>query len=459
MTSYTNSLQLAKPGVGDPATQNTWGYTTNTDWDLVDTAVSGIQGLTLGPATTVRLQCTPGAPDQSRAAIYVLTGTLTQNVTILLPQNLSRKFAVANNCTGNFSVMLGADNGSGGAAGTTQAILQGVVGEFYSDGTNVYPTTTATGQRITTLGISLAAAASPYIMTQQQAANGNYFFTGALTNNVLVLFPQGYDGDVTIFNGTTGNFQLSVGINNGAGGAAGGTTVIPPGAANVYAFDGANSGNAALVVNAVGVGLLIGTGGVPVGGSSNVSLTYFQATRAAVDFSGTLSGNIDVFWPQGFVGLVSIYNGTAGNFTITIGVSNGAGGFAGGSNIVPQGGANIWNFDGANVGAAVSLQGLTEDSPMAPKAQAIFAGGSWTGTNCTVAAVATGRFNVTIQGGFTFTHGYAACDFYDTVSGKPMTAAAIVDIAGTNPTFELDIYNASGALTNPTSGGFQVIGQ
>lgn len=449
----TQNLEFVLPVPGDPSNENLWGYSLNTTFQLIDTALAGVQDLSIGSASVVRLQCTAGAADETRAAVYVLSGALTQNITILFPQNLSRKFAVNNACTGNYTVTLGADNGSGSSAGATETILQGVVGEFYSDGVNVYSTTTATaplnGETVVTLGSS-----SPVQLTQQQASGGNIAFSGAITENIIVLWPVGFDANnIAVSNSTSGNYTVTIGISNGAGGSVGQTQIIAQGGQNDYVF---NTNGVFTAVNQIGIGLPQGPTGVSIGGNSNVSLTLPQSQGALVRMTGALTANIDVFWPQGFVGLVAIYNGSSGAYTATVGVSNGSGSFAGTSLVVPQGALGLYYFDGTNI-AGMNLLGLGQTtSDLQAKAQATISGGTWTAENCSITG-SGGTYSVTMNSGYTFANGTITYGFYD--GSKPMTAAVTGNISGTNPTFTVVTYNSSGSIAAPSTGGFQVIGK
>lgn len=151
MGSFTASLQLANPTPGDPAVRNVWGDIENTGRTLVDEAYGGVLSL-VSPTGTVILTSTQGAVDQGRNRRFVLSGTLTGNVTILWPSGLTRFFNVQNGTIGAFSVTLAVDNGSGSPAGSTVVIPQGQRMECASDGTNLLPLFTATGGSLTVNG-------------------------------------------------------------------------------------------------------------------------------------------------------------------------------------------------------------------------------------------------------------------------------------------------------------------
>lgn len=135
--NYTPNYGLPNPVPGDPTQTDAWGTTENTGRSLVDTALGGSFALSVAGTGITALTSTPGVPDQSRYAHYVLSGILTGNRTILWPNGSGRMFSVKNNTTGAFSLSAGADNGAGGLAGTAVAIPQGSTYMLASDGTNV----------------------------------------------------------------------------------------------------------------------------------------------------------------------------------------------------------------------------------------------------------------------------------------------------------------------------------
>lgn len=137
MVGYTPNYLLQIPAPGDPAQTNAWGTMENTGRTLVDTALGGMLSLPIPGTGITILTSLSGAPDQSRNAHYIFTGALTGNSTVLWPQNCGRMFSVTNSTTGAFTLVLGANNGSGAVAGTTVTIPQDFTALVYSDGTNV----------------------------------------------------------------------------------------------------------------------------------------------------------------------------------------------------------------------------------------------------------------------------------------------------------------------------------
>lgn len=104
-----------------------------------------------------------------------------------------------------------------------------------------------------------------------------------------------------------------------------------------------------------------------VAGSLNVSLTSNPSgaadqSRYPVNvFTGLLTGNITVFFPQSLCRVFSVTNSTTGAFTLTVAVNNGSGSPAGTTITVPQGQSLMLASDGTNV--TQRLLGVLADLP------------------------------------------------------------------------------------------------
>lgn len=135
--SFTPNYGLQNMTPGDPQVLDAWGTIENTGRTLVDTALGGELAISVAGSANVIWTSTPGIPDQSRYAHYVLSGVLTGNIQVLWPQNFGRCFSVLNSTTGAFTLNIGANNGAGIAGGAVVPVPQGMVLNLYSDGTNV----------------------------------------------------------------------------------------------------------------------------------------------------------------------------------------------------------------------------------------------------------------------------------------------------------------------------------
>jgi hypothetical protein len=157
---------------------------------------------------------------QARTNIINLTGALTGTRSLIVP--VAGIWNITNNTTGAFDVLVKT------SAGVGVTVPQGGSGTYIADGTNVIPV--CKGNRI----LKLAMTDANTTLTVQQASSEILEFTGALTtvdkNIVLPLGAKQY----TVYNNTTGGFNL-----NFIGATGTGVLVAPTKRAIIYA-DGTN---------------------------------------------------------------------------------------------------------------------------------------------------------------------------------------------------------------------------
>lgn len=133
-------------------------------------------------------------------------------------------------------------------------------------------------------------------------------------------------------------------------------TPFDPAVANVWGT--LLNTNFALLDSAV-AGFLV----LDVSGNSNVVLTQSngaadQERNIFFNFTGTLTGNINVLFPNSKTKLFAVRNGTSGAFTLSVGVNNGSGSPAGSAALIPQSGILLLVSDGTNVSLSLTLLGL-----------------------------------------------------------------------------------------------------
>lgn len=110
---------------------------------------------------------------------------------------------------------------------------------------------------------------------------------------------------------------------------------------------------------------------IGVGGSSNVVLTSNQGSadqsrNQQFNFTGVLTGNIYVLWPNGLDRMFSVTNNTTGAFTLSCGVTNGAGLPVGVSVAVAQSDTTMLYSNGTDVKQrAPSVNEITFPVPIA----------------------------------------------------------------------------------------------
>lgn len=94
--------------------------------------------------------------------------------------------------------------------------------------------------------------------------NSAFIFTGALTGNIVVLWPLGKTRRFVVTNNTTGAFTLSLGVNNGSGQPQGTTVQIPQGSTSTFSSDGTNVASAPAAPGGTASGDLSGSYPGPV---------------------------------------------------------------------------------------------------------------------------------------------------------------------------------------------------
>lgn len=124
----TTSLKIQLIGTGDQP--GTWGNSTNTNWQLIEQAVCGVQNITMTNAdyTLSNINYTL---DEARNLVLVATGTNSAVRKIVAPL-VPKFYIVTNNTTGGYSISIG------GATGYAVVIPNAQTYQVYCDGTNFY---------------------------------------------------------------------------------------------------------------------------------------------------------------------------------------------------------------------------------------------------------------------------------------------------------------------------------
>ena len=83
-STYTTRLRLEKQGDGE--NPNTWGQKLNQSViDLVDSSIAGYTNVAVS-SVDLTLTVADGGVDQARTKTLEVTGTLTSNVAVIIPQ-------------------------------------------------------------------------------------------------------------------------------------------------------------------------------------------------------------------------------------------------------------------------------------------------------------------------------------------------------------------------------------
>jgi hypothetical protein len=128
-SSYSTDLKLELMVTGEAS--NTWGDKTNSNWNLIQQAVAGYQSLAL-TSTTTTLAMSNATISNARNMVLELTGTLSANSTVNLPDGIEKFYVVKDSVThGVYTLTFKTTSGSGFTTENGKAYLA------YSDGTNM----------------------------------------------------------------------------------------------------------------------------------------------------------------------------------------------------------------------------------------------------------------------------------------------------------------------------------
>jgi hypothetical protein len=172
-STYTTDLAIQLMATGENA--GTWGQITNTNLVVIQQAIAGYQDISIaGGAQTTALVMTQNALANARNAVIKLSGTITGNQIVTVPNGIEKTWIVSNGTTGAFTVQFKyASTGSGQTWSTTDKGIK----ILYADGTDIRVTdlSTLSGQivaaQITNSTITQAKLASNSIGTAQLQTN------------------------------------------------------------------------------------------------------------------------------------------------------------------------------------------------------------------------------------------------------------------------------------------------
>jgi hypothetical protein len=136
-SSYTDlGIELMVTGENS----GTWGDKTNTNLNIINQAAAGYQTISIaGGANTTTLGIQDGSSDltgntnAARNLIIDLTGTITGNQVVTVPDSVEKSYIIKNNTTGAFTVEFKTASGTG----TTFSATDKGIKFLYADGTNV----------------------------------------------------------------------------------------------------------------------------------------------------------------------------------------------------------------------------------------------------------------------------------------------------------------------------------
>jgi hypothetical protein len=133
----SDSLKLTVQATG--ANSGTWGQITNTNLLILEQAIGGYDEL--GVTSGATLTFSNGVLSNGKNQILKLTGTITSNVDVVIPDSIEKTYTVQNSTTGAFTVTFKTTTGTG----VTWTATDKGTKVLYSDGDNVLEGLSSTG--------------------------------------------------------------------------------------------------------------------------------------------------------------------------------------------------------------------------------------------------------------------------------------------------------------------------
>jgi len=198
--STSANLKLTVQATGENS--GTWGQFTNTNLLILEQAIGGYDAVGLNATTGATLTFSNGVLSNGKNEVIKLTGTITTNVSVIIPDSIEKTYMVENATSGAHTVTFKTTSGSGATWSTTDKGTK----VLYSDGTNVLEGLSSTGN-LTAAGHILPGANDTYDL----GASGNVWrniYTGDLH------LSNKFKEKGNIVDGTKGNWTLQEGKND-----------------------------------------------------------------------------------------------------------------------------------------------------------------------------------------------------------------------------------------------------
>jgi len=134
-SSYSSDLKLELMATGEKS--GLWGDITNTNLTILQQAIAGYEEVSIaGGVQTTDLTFSNGTTSDGKNAVIKLTGTITGNQTVTIPDSIEKVYTIVNGTSGAFTVQFKTVSGTGP---TFSATDKGVK-SLYSNGTDVIDT-------------------------------------------------------------------------------------------------------------------------------------------------------------------------------------------------------------------------------------------------------------------------------------------------------------------------------
>jgi hypothetical protein len=199
------SLKLTVQATGENS--GTWGQITNTNLLILEQAIGGYAGVALNATTGATLTFSNGALSDGKNQVLKLTGTITTNVDVIVPDSVEKTYVVENATSGAFTVTVKTTSGSGVTWGTTDKGKKLI----YSDGTNILEGISSTGNlevsgNLDVDGGTIKLDGNYPTGTSNVALGDSALDDGSLSGGCNVAI-----GHLTLTANTTGSLNVAVG--------------------------------------------------------------------------------------------------------------------------------------------------------------------------------------------------------------------------------------------------------
>jgi hypothetical protein len=180
------SLKLTVQATGENS--GTWGQITNTNLLILEQAIGGYAGVALNATTGATLTFSNGALSNGKNQVLKLTGTITTNVDVIVPDSVEKTYVVENATSGAFTVTVKTTSGSGVTWGTTDKGKKLI----YSDGTNILEGISSTGNlevsgNLDVDGGTIKLDGNYPVGTENVALGDGALDDGSLTGGIILL--------------------------------------------------------------------------------------------------------------------------------------------------------------------------------------------------------------------------------------------------------------------------------
>ena len=219
-STYTTSLKIQQIGNGEQS--GVWGSTTNTNWTLIEQAVSGVQTITMSNANYT-LSNLNGVLDEARTMVLEVSGTNSGIYQVIAPL-VNKMYVVTNSTSGGYAITIG------GSTGSVITVPNGVTVQVYCDGTNFYSAQTGSAGNFNVNGNLTVAGTSSFTGAMTAAA-----ISAAAVSGTTITASSQFTGPGTGLTGTASALTV------GAAGVATTATNVASGAANQILYQTASS--------------------------------------------------------------------------------------------------------------------------------------------------------------------------------------------------------------------------